>query len=51
MSGIETRFGAEDDAERIRAAFYGFVAGYVALLLVTVLVYVIPRASLAKQRI
>jgi len=33
------------------AAFYGFVAGYVALLLVTVLVYVIPRASLAKQRI
>ena len=25
MSGIETRFGAEDDAERIRAAFYGFV--------------------------
>lgn len=33
------------------AAFYGFVAGYVALLVVTVLVYVIPRASLAKQRI
>lgn len=33
------------------AAFYGFIAGYVALLLVTVLVYVIPRASLAKQRI
>ncbi|WP_194411396.1 MFS transporter [Microbacterium cremeum] len=33
------------------AAFYGFVAGYAALLLVTVLVYVIPRASLAKQRI
>lgn len=25
MSGIETRFGAEDDAEQIRAAFYGFV--------------------------
>lgn len=25
MSGFETRFGAEDDAERIRAAFYGFV--------------------------
>ena len=25
MSGIETRFGAEDDAEHIRAAFYGFV--------------------------
>lgn len=33
------------------AAFYGFVAGYVALLVVTVLVYVVPRASLAKQRI
>lgn len=26
MSGFETRFGAEDDAERIRAAFYGFVS-------------------------
>ncbi|MBL8772698.1 MAG: hypothetical protein JNK30_15045 [Phenylobacterium sp.] len=25
MSGIETRFGAEEDAERIRAAFYGFL--------------------------
>jgi hypothetical protein len=25
MSGIETRFAAEEDAERIRAAFYGFV--------------------------
>ncbi len=25
MSGIETRFGSEHDAERIRAAFYGFV--------------------------
>lgn len=25
MSGIETRFGAEHDAEQIRAAFYGFV--------------------------
>jgi len=25
MSGIETRFAAEDDAEQIRAAFYGFV--------------------------
>ena len=25
MSGFETRFGADDDAERIRAAFYGFV--------------------------
>ncbi|WP_127820136.1 MFS transporter [Microbacterium sp. CPCC 204701] len=33
------------------AAFYGFVAGYVALLLVTVIAYVIPRASLAKERI
>ena len=25
MSGFETRFGADDDVERIRAAFYGFV--------------------------
>jgi hypothetical protein len=25
MCGIETRFGVEDDAERIRSAFYGFV--------------------------
>jgi hypothetical protein len=25
MSGIETRFAAEHDAEQIRAAFYGFV--------------------------
>ena len=25
MSGFETRFGADDDAEQIRAAFYGFV--------------------------
>lgn len=25
MSGIETRFAADDDAEQIRAAFYGFV--------------------------
>ncbi|MFC8681439.1 MFS transporter [Microbacterium ureisolvens] len=33
------------------AAFYGFVAAYVALLLLTVFVYVIPRASLAQQRI
>jgi len=33
------------------AAFIGFVAAYVALLLVTLLVYVVPRASLAKQRI
>lgn len=28
MSGIETRFAAEDDAERIRTAFYGFVGQY-----------------------
>ena len=28
MSGFETRFGAEDDAERIRAAFYGFVGAH-----------------------
>lgn len=26
MSGFETRFQADDDAERIRAAFYGFVS-------------------------
>ena len=26
MSGIETRFGAGEDAERIRAVFYGFLA-------------------------
>lgn len=25
MSRFETRFGADDDAEQIRAAFYGFV--------------------------
>lgn len=25
MSGIETRFAADDDADQIRAAFYGFV--------------------------
>lgn len=25
MSKFETRFGTDDDAERIRAAFYGFV--------------------------
>jgi hypothetical protein len=30
MSGFETRFGAEDDAERIRAAFYGFVGAHAA---------------------
>ncbi|BDV30842.1 MFS transporter [Microbacterium terricola] len=33
------------------AAFYGFVAGYLALLTMTVLVYVVPRASLSHQRI
>ncbi len=33
------------------AAFIGFVAAYAALLLVTLLVYVVPRASLAQQRI
>lgn len=25
MSNFETRFGTDDDAEQIRAAFYGFV--------------------------
>lgn len=30
MSGFETRFRAEDDAERIRAAFYGFVGAHAA---------------------
>jgi hypothetical protein len=30
MSGFETRFGAEDDVERIRAAFYGFVQRHAA---------------------
>lgn len=33
------------------AAFYGFVAAYVGLMVLTVLVYVIPRKSLALQRI
>ncbi len=28
MSEIETRFGTDDDAEQIRAAFYGFVQCY-----------------------
>lgn len=28
MSGFETRFRAEDDAEEIRAAFYGFVEAH-----------------------
>ena len=30
MSGFETRFGAEDDADQIRAAFYGFVGEHAA---------------------
>ena len=30
MSGFETRFGAEHDAEQIRAAFYGFVGRHAA---------------------
>lgn len=33
------------------AAFIGFVAAYAVLLVITVLVYVVPRASLATQRI
>lgn len=33
------------------AAFYGFVAAYVGLMVLTVLVYVVPRRSLALQRI
>ena len=33
------------------AAFYGFVGAYVVLLTVTILVYVVPRRSLAGQRI
>jgi NNP family nitrate/nitrite transporter-like MFS transporter len=33
------------------AAFLGFVAAYLGLLLLTLFAYVIPRASLAKQRI
>jgi len=28
MCEIETRFGADDDAEEIRAAFYGFVEAH-----------------------
>ena len=28
MSGFETRFRAEDDADQIRAAFYGFVGAH-----------------------
>lgn len=30
MSGFETRFRAEDDAEQIRAAFYGFIGAHAA---------------------
>jgi hypothetical protein len=30
MSGFETRFRAEDDADHIRAAFYGFVGAHEA---------------------
>jgi NNP family nitrate/nitrite transporter-like MFS transporter len=33
------------------AAFYGFVGAYVVLMVVTILVYVVPRRSLARQRI
>ncbi|WP_457098393.1 MFS transporter [Microbacterium sp. P5_E9] len=33
------------------AAFYGFVGAYIALMIMTVLVYVVPRTSLAGQRI
>ncbi|GAA1990989.1 MFS transporter [Microbacterium pumilum] len=33
------------------AAFYGFVIAYVGLMVLTVLVYVVPRRSLAGQRI
>ena len=33
------------------AAFYGFVAAYLGLMVLTVLVYVIPRKSLAGYRI
>ena len=28
MSGFETRFAADDDAERIKTAFYGFLGAY-----------------------
>lgn len=30
MSGFETRFQAGDDADQIRAAFYGFVGAHAA---------------------
>ena len=33
------------------AAFYGFVGAYIVLMIMTVLVYVVPRTSLAGQRI
>ncbi|RLK49347.1 MFS transporter [Microbacterium telephonicum] len=33
------------------AAFYGFVAAYAVLLVITVVVYIVPRASLAGHRI
>jgi NNP family nitrate/nitrite transporter-like MFS transporter len=33
------------------AAFYGFVVAYAALLTLTIAVYVVPRRSLAGQRI
>ncbi|WP_243075038.1 MFS transporter [Microbacterium sp. SS28] len=33
------------------AAFYGFIGAYVVLMLVTILVYIVPRKSLAGQRI
>jgi len=33
------------------AAFYGFIGAYIALMIVTILVYVVPRRSLALQRI
>ncbi|TDN92685.1 MFS transporter [Microbacterium sp. BK668] len=33
------------------AAFYGFVLAYAALLVLTISVYIVPRRSLARQRI
>jgi hypothetical protein len=32
MSGFETRFAAGEDAERIRSAFYGFLARHEDLI-------------------
>ena len=32
MSGFETRFRADDGAEHIRAAFYGFVGAHAAVI-------------------